>query len=140
VKKKSSVTKKDIKDWLTFTRTKDHILDKDQENLTKNIEKKIFKLDLHGFSLIEANSVVKKFILKSYSAGCRKILIVTGKGLRSKVKENPYISEKFNVLKNSIPEFIKNEEDLKNKISNISVASLKDGGEGAFYIFLKKKL
>ena len=139
MKKKSSVTKKDIKDSLAFTQTKDHIFDKDEGDLTKDSNKKIFKLDLHGLSLIEANSVVKKFILKSYSAGCRKILIVTGKGLRSKVSKNPYISQKFNVLKNSIPEFIKNEDDLKNKISNISTASLKDGGDGAFYIFLKKK-
>ena len=82
--------------------------------------------------------MVTKFIIKSYEDGVDKIIIITGKGLRSKVHKNPYLSEKMNILKNSVPEFIKNDEDLFEKISRMSTADLKDGGGGAFYIFLRK--
>jgi len=41
------------------------------------------------------------------------------------------------VLKYSVPEYIKNDENLSNKIHRISTADIKDGGEGAIYIFLK---
>ena len=99
---------------------------------------KVRKLDLHGFSLIEANKKVKKFIIESFNNGYKKLLIVTGKGARSKSHENPYISEKLSVLKYSVPEYINNDENLINKISKISTADLNDGGEGAIYIFLKK--
>ena len=72
--------------------------------------------------------------------GTKRLLIVTGKGLRSKSYDNPYISEKLSVLRYSVPEFIKNDENLNNKISRISNADVKDGGEGAIYIFLKNKI
>ena len=85
------------------------------------------------------NGLLKKFIIESFAKGYKKLLIITGKGLRSKVHNNPYLSEQMNVLKHSVPEFIKNDEDLFGKISKISTADLKDGGEGAFYIFLKRK-
>ena len=99
---------------------------------------KVPRLDLHGFSLEQANKTTKDFITKSFNNGCKKILIVTGKGSRSKSYDNPYLSEKLSTLKYSIPDYINNDESLINKISKISKADLKDGGEGAFYIFLKK--
>ena len=98
---------------------------------------KVQKLDLHGYSLIKSNKIVKKFIIKSFNNGYRKLLIVTGKGLRSKHHNNPYLSEKLSVLKYSVPEYIKNDENLNHKISKISKADVKDGGDGAIYIFLK---
>ena len=94
-------------------------------------------MDLHGFSLSQSNKIVKKFIIESFNRGYKKLLIITGKGLRSKSYNNPYVSEKLNVLKYSVPEFIKNDENLNNKISRTSKAAIKDGGEGAIYIFLK---
>ena len=104
----------------------------------KNTEiNKVRKLDLHGSSLVEANEMVKNFIIKSFNDGYKKLLIVTGKGLRSKSYDNPYLSEKLSTLKYSVPEYIKNDENLDKKISKIVQADLKDGGEGAIYIFLK---
>ena len=139
MKKKYSVAPKDKKDWITFTKRLVNIYDKDanftKQDTTKN---KIRRLDLHGLSLNQANNVVKEFIIESFKNGYRKLLIITGKGLRSKVHKNPYLSEQMNVLKHSVPEFIQNDEDLFEKISRMSTADLKDGGEGAFYIFLKK--
>jgi len=138
VKKKHFVTPKDKKDWDVFTKQMGDISPKESDLLKKNIEiNKVKKLDLHGSSLIEANKIVKKFIIESFNNGYKKLLVVTGKGLRSKSYNNPYVSEKLNVLRYSVPEFIKNDENLNNKISRIAQADIKDGGEGAIYIFLK---
>ena len=139
MKKKYTVTSKDKKDWIDFTKRLENIFDKDANFIKQNTSvNKIGKLDLHGLSLNQANKIVKKFIIESFEKGYKKILIITGKGLKSKVHKNPYLSEQMNILKYSVPEFIKNDEDLFEKINRISTADLKDGGEGAFYIFLKK--
>ena len=98
---------------------------------------KVPRLDLHGFSLEEANKKVKKFIIESFNYGYKKLLIVTGKGSRSKSYDNPYLSETLSILKYSVPEYIKNDENLSCKISQITEADLKDGGKGAIYIFFK---
>ena len=140
MKKKYSVKTKDRKDWVAFTKQLETVFDKDRNFTTQDTTANIMRrLDLHGLSLDKANEIVRKFIIKSLEDGCKKLLIITGKGLRSKVHNNPYLSEQMNVLKYSVPEFIKNEQDLVKKISKISTASLKDGGEGAFYIFLRKQ-
>ena len=140
MKKKYPVTPKDKKDWIAFTKHLENIYNKDVDSIKQNTtENKIRRLDLHGLSLNQANKIVKKFIIESFEGGYKKLLIITGKGLRSKVHKNPYLSEQMYVLKYSVPEFIKNDEDLSNKISSISTkAEPKDGGEGAFYIFLKR--
>ena len=140
MKKKYPPTIKDQEDWSAFTKQKKRIYDKDEDLVIQNNELyRIRKLDLHGFPLDKANKVVKKFINESFEDNYKKLLIITGKGLRSKVKENPYLSEQMSVLKYSVPEFIKNDEDLSDKINRISEADIKDGGEGAFYIFLNNK-
>jgi len=139
VKKKFTVPSKDKKDWVDFTENIGDIRLKESDFPDQKKEiNKIKKLDLHGFSLSEANKVVKKFIIESFDNGYKKLLIITGKGLRSKSQNNPYLSEKLSVLKYSIPEYINSDENLNNKIIKISEADLKDGGKGAIYIFLKK--
>ncbi|MBA1338702.1 MAG: DNA-nicking endonuclease, Smr domain [Pelagibacterales bacterium] len=138
MKKKNFVSLQDKKDWLDFTKNIGEISPKKEDLLEKNEENnKIQKLDLHGFSLKEANDEVKNFIIKFFYKGVKKLIIITGKGSRSKSYNNPYVSETLGVLKNSIPDFIKNDENLNSKILKISSASIKDGGEGAIYIFLK---
>ena len=138
VKKKYIVATKDRNDWISFTKKMGSITVKEVDSVQQNLKiNKVAKLDLHGFSLSEANKEVKKFIIESFQDGYKKLLIITGKGLKSKSHNNPYLSEKLNVLKYSVPEYITNNENLINKISKISKASLKDGGEGAIYIFLK---
>jgi len=84
------------------------------------------------------NKIIKKFITASFEQGYKKLLIITGKGLRSKVYDDPYSSKDMNVLKYSIPEYITNDEDLFNKITKISKADLKNGGEGAIFVHLKQ--
>ena len=140
MKKKYSVSPKDKNDWINFTKKMDNILVKEDDFLQENKEKnKIRRLDLHGYSLEDANRLVKKFITESFNKNYRKLLIVTGKGSRSKSYDNPYVSKNLNILKNSIPEYIKNDHELMSIISNFQQARIEEGGEGAFYIFLKKK-
>ncbi len=138
MKKKYTVPSKDKKDWMNFIKEMDDVRDK-EVNLNKQNQEinKTRKLDLHGNSLTEANKIVRKFIIESFNKGERKLLIVTGKGSRSKSYENPYVSEKLSVLKYSIPDYIKNDKDLSQKIHKIENANPKDGGEGAISIFLK---
>lgn len=140
MKKKFSVNSKDKQAWESFVSKLDKIEDKDSFVQKSNVNKKsTMKIDLHGLSLQDANEAVKKFIYKGKKDGHKKLLVITGKGLRSKVYNDPYRSERMSVLKYAVPEFIKNNQDLFCKISKISQADVKDGGEGAFYIFLKSK-
>ena len=138
VKKKYIASSIDKKDWIDFTKQIGNIKPKEADLFQENIQiNKVSKLDLHGLSLKESNKKVKEFIIESSNRGYKKLLVITGKGLRSKSYSNPYISEKLNVLRNSVPEFIKDDEDLRNKISKVLEADIRDGGEGAIYIFLK---
>ena len=116
------------------------------ENLNisyQDYKKRIFKtkhIDLHGFTLEEANNKIEKFIEESYENGVTKIIVVTGKGLHSSNEKDPYVSKDLSILKYSVPEFIENHIELMKKIIEIKDAKVEDGGSGAFYIFLKKKL
>ena len=137
VKKKYSVKSKDKNDWVTFTKEISHIYDKDIDNEKQNIKiGTIKKLDLHGFSLEDANKIVKKFIIESHENNLKQLLIITGKGSRSETHKNPYLSEKMSVLRYSVPEFIKNDEELIKIVRKLSTDNLKDDGKGSFYIFL----
>jgi len=129
---------KNKKDWQSFISNKAKVLDKDlsvkedkQINLTK-------KIDLHGFSLEKANQIIDQFINECFKENITRIIVITGKGLRSNNTSNPYVSKDLSILKNSVPEFIKSNIDLMKKIKNIEEAKIEDGGSGAFNIFLKK--
>ena len=129
---------KDKKDWQNFISNKEKILDKD---LSVKIEKQIDstkRIDLHGFSLENANLIIDEFINKCFKENVTRIIVITGKGLRSNNVSNPYVSKDLSILKNSVPEFIKSNIDLMKKIKNIEEAKIEDGGSGAFNIFLKK--
>ena len=134
----SKISEKDRKTWDEFLSNNQKLPDKDIVQ-NKTIVKKIRSLDLHGKTLDEANSIIENFIKKSYEDKVQKLIIVTGKGLHSDNEKDPYVSKDLGILKYSIPEFVRNNEDLMKIISNISEASVKDGGTGAFYIFLKKR-
>ena len=95
---------------------------------------------MHGYTLDEANKVISDFIKNCYDEKVNKIIVVTGKGLHSDNEKNPYVSKNFSILKYSIPEYISNNKSLMNIINEIKDAKIEDGGDGAFYILLKKNL
>ncbi len=130
---------KDKKDWKKFINSNEKVEIKDNPNLkTQNIfSEKV--IDLHGYTLEEANKEVKYIIEKYYKEGVNKINIITGKGTRSKNKYDPYQSTDLSILKYSIPDFIKNDQELMLKIKQINFDEVNDLNKGSFSIFLKKK-
>ncbi len=130
---------KDKKDWEKFLSSNEKLPDKDLK-FSKEKTQKIRSLDLHGYTLEEANKNIEIFIDKSFHDGVNKLIIITGKGLHSQNESNPYVSKNLSILKYSVPEFIINNNDVMKKINYLEDANIKDGGEGAFYIYLKKKI
>ena len=130
---------KDKKDWENFLSNKEVLKDKDSLELKKKVTK-TQSLDLHGFTLDEANKEIDHLIRQSYKNGTSKLIIVTGKGLHSEHEKDPYVSKDLGILRYSVPEYIKNNNELMSMIYEIKTADIEDGGSGAFYIFLKKKL
>ena len=136
---KRKISDKDKKDWKNFISNKEKLSNKDLYLSNNKIEKEIIKtIDLHGFSLENANNVIEEFITKCFENNVSKIIVITGKGLRSKSAENPYVSKDLSILKHSVPDFIKSRQNLMKIIKQIKEANIEDGGKGAFYIFLKK--
>ena len=134
----SKISEKDTKIWDEFLSKNPKLPNK--ETVQTEIQvKKTRTLDLHGKSLEEANQIIDNFIKKSFENKVQKLIIVTGKGLHSKNDKDPYVSKDLGILKYSIPDYLSKNSDLMKMISNISEASIKDGGSGAFYISLKKK-
>ena len=129
---------KDKKDWEKFLSSKEKLVSKDPEDKIKNYNK-IRSIDLHGYSLDEANRKIKDLILKSFENGIEKLRIITGKGIHSKNEKDPFVSKKLGILKYSVPDFLSKDLELNSIIKSLSSAKIEDGGEGAFYIYLKKK-
>ena len=133
----NNISDKDKKDWHKFINSTEKLPNKDFK-YQKNKNLKIRSIDLHGYTLDEANKTIEDFINKAFSENINKLIIVTGKGLHSENEEDPYVSKDLGILKYSVPEFITNNSSLMNMINEITDAKVEDGGEGAFYIFLKK--
>ena len=132
-----NISDKDKKDWQTFISSKNKLPNKDLKiQVKKNL--KINTIDLHGYTLAEANDEIEQFILKSFEEKINKLIVVTGKGIHSNVDKDPYVSKDLSILKYSVPEFVKKKPELMSKIVDIKEADIKDGGSGAFYIYLKK--
>ena len=132
------ISDKDKKDWQDFISSKDKVSNKDLR-IKKNNYEKTRTIDLHGFTLDEANKKIQNFILKAFEDKVSKLIIVTGKGIHSDVEKNPYVSKDLSILKYSVPEFISNNNLLMSKIREIADAKIEDGGSGAFYIYLKRR-
>ena len=132
-----NISDKDKKDWHKFINSTEKLPNKDFK-YQKNKNQKIRSIDLHGYTLEEANKTIEDFINKAFSENINKLIVVTGKGLHSENGKDPYVSKDLGILKYSVPEFITNNVSLMNMINEITDAKVEDGGGGAFYIFLKK--
>jgi len=132
------ISDKDKKDWESFLNSREKIPNKDQIDKIKKNYKTVL-IDLHGYTLEEANKKIEKFIKNAHENDIYKIIVVTGKGIHSQSQKNPYVSKDLSILKYSVPEFISNNKSLMNLIIQIKEAKIEDGGSGAFYLYLKKK-
>ena len=132
-----NISDKDKKDWHQFINSTEKLPNKDfKHQKIKNL--KVRSIDLHGYTLDEANKTIEEFISKAFSENVNKLVVVTGKGLHSENEKDPYVSKDLGILKYSVPEFIKNNNNLNKIISKTEGAKIDDGGSGAFYIYLKK--
>ena len=132
------ISDKDRRDWESFLNSREKIPNKDQTDKIKKNYKTVL-IDLHGYTLEEANKKIEKFIKNAHENNIYKIIVVTGKGIHSQSQKNPYVSKDLSILKYSVPEFISNNKSLMNLIIQIEEAKIEDGGSGAFYLYLKKK-
>ena len=133
------ISDKDKQDWENFLKNREKIPNKDSVKKKNIRHQKIKKIDLHGYTIEEANKTIEQFIQKSFDESVTKIIVITGKGLRSKNVENPYLSKDLSILKYSVPEFIEKNKSLSRFIIDTTDAKIEDGGSGAFYIYLKNK-
>jgi DNA-nicking Smr family endonuclease len=133
------ISDKDKIDWENFISNREKIPNKDFISQKKIRQEKVKKIDLHGYTLEEANRAVKHFVQKCFDESVTKIIVITGKGLRSKNVSNPYVSKDLSILKYSVPEFIESSKNLMKMIIEITDAKIEDGGSGSFYIHLKNK-
>jgi DNA-nicking Smr family endonuclease len=134
-----NISKKDKKDWESFVSSNEKLPNKDIK-LNKKKSLKTRAIDLHGYTLEQANKAIEDFIKESYLEKINKLIVVTGKGLHSQNEKDPYVSKDLSILKYSVPEFISNNKGLMNIIYEIKDAKIEDGGSGAFYIYLKKNI
>ena len=135
----NKISDKDKRDWQNFISSEEKIYNKDSSlSQTRTYKDEIKTIDLHGFSLENANKTIDEFISRCFEDKVSKITVITGKGLRSKNIDNPYVSKDLSILKNSVPQFIKSNSNLMKKIKSIKEAKTEDGGSGAIDIFLKK--
>ena len=133
------ISEKDKKDWENFINKNEKVDDKDNF-LKKNLNNTDhMEIDLHGYSLDEANKKIFEFINECYEKNIKSINIITGKGLRSKNVEDPYSSADLGMLKNSVPNYIKNNPELMGKIKHINFDDVMSKNKGNFNIYLKKK-
>ena len=134
------ISDQDKKDWKKFIDNNEKLENKDKEiqKDKKNFKKKT--IDLHGYTLENANKVINNFIVKCYLENVSKIKVITGKGSGSKNKMDPYLSTDLSILKYSVPNYIKNSSELMKKIKELDLDSVNDASQGTFDIILKKKL
>ena len=130
------ISKKDKKDWENFISSNEKLPNKDIRS-NKKLSLKTRSIDLHGYTLEQANTAIEEFIKESYLDGVNKLIVVTGKGLHSQNEKDPYVSKDLSILKYSVPEFLSTNTSLMNIIYETKDAKIEDGGAGAFYIYLK---
>ncbi|MCC7168019.1 MAG: Smr/MutS family protein [Rhodospirillales bacterium] len=97
------------------------------ERLAKGQMRIEARLDLHGWAEAEAHERLVAFLSASHAMGRRCVLVITGKGREGR-----------GVLKTNLPRWI-NEAALRPLVLAFTAAAIKDGGEGAFYVLLKRQ-
>ena len=138
MKKKEDISNSDKELWAEYLKNPKDIFDKELDEKKKFDRRERYRFDLHGFTLLQANEKVRELINSCQKQGFKEILLITGKGLHSNVDQNTYASKELSKLKFAVPEYLKSRKELSDKIIEIKEADIKDGGEGALIIKLKK--
>ena len=137
MKKKEDISNSDKKLWEEYLKNPKDIFDKELEGKKLPSRPERCRFDLHGFTLSEANEKIRELIVSCQKKSFKEILLITGKGLHSNVDKNAYVSKDLSKLRFAVPEYIKSQKELSDKVIEINEAEIKDGGEGALIIKLK---
>jgi len=137
VKKKEDISDAEKKLWDEYTKNPKDLFDKELDKIIL-YQAERYRFDLHGLTLQEANTKVRELIIYCQENNFKEILLITGKGLHSNTDQNTYVSKQLSKLKFSVPEYIKSQKELSDKIIGIEQANVEDGGDGAIIIRLKK--
>ena len=138
MKKKENISDTDKKLWEEYLKNPKDLFDKELKNKNPQNRNERYRFDLHGFTLLEANKKARELIIYCQENNFKEILLITGKGLHSNTDQNTYVSKELSKLKFSVPNYIKTQKNLLDKIVDITPAKINDGGEGAIIIKLKK--
>ena len=130
---------KDKKDWEKFINSSKKLENKDKNTTNEFFSYNEKSIDLHGYTLDEANQKISQFIENCYLQGVSKINIITGKGLRSQNLNDPYKSKDLSILKYSVPDYIKKNSEIMKKILKIDLDAVESPSKGNFDIILKSK-
>ena len=133
---KKKISQEDIIAWKKYTDNPTDVIDK-EKNQKKYFKNQRYKYDLHGFSLLDANKIIKRVIKSCVEKNYNEILLITGKGIHSSTDRDIYVSKDLSKLRYSVPEYIKLDLEISKYIESISKADVSDGGEGAIIIRLK---
>jgi DNA-nicking Smr family endonuclease len=138
VKKKEDISNIDKESWEEYLKNPKDIFDKELEGKNFSNRPARYRFDLHGFTLLEANKKIRELISFCQEKGFKEILLITGKGLHSNVDKNAYVSKDLSKLRFAIPEYIRSQKELSDKVIEIEEADIKDGGKGALVIQLRR--
>ena len=138
MRKKEDIPDIEKKIWEEYLKNPKDLFDKEIKNKKLHHQPKRFRFDLHGFTLLEANKKVRELIIYCQENSFNEILLITGKGLHSNTDQNTYVSQELSKLKFAVPEYIKMQKELSDKVISIEGAKINDGGEGAIIIKIKK--
>ena len=133
------ISDQDQKDWKKFVNSSEKLENKDKTIIKIQKNSNYKSIDLHGYTLENANKVISDFIDKCYSDDVKKIKVITGKGSRSKNKQDPYLSIDLSILKYSVPDYINSNQELLKIIKSINQSEIESISKGSFIILLKKK-
>ena len=97
------------------------------------------KIDLHGYSLVEAEKIFEEEIEGSYFSNTRLLLFVTGKGVKNTINQENSGQLYHGKIRSNIQRWVYNEKN-KRKISYFSQAHPAHGGAGSFYVYIRKKI
>ena len=138
MKKKEDISEVEKKIWEEYLENPKDLFDKELRIKKQSYPVQRYRFDLHGFTLLEANQKVRELIIYCQKNSFKEILLITGKGLHSNTDQNTYVSKELSKLKFAVPEYIRSQKELSDRIIEIEQANIRDGGEGAIIIKLKK--
>ncbi len=99
------------------------------------------RIDLHGMTLAQAQGALGGFVADAWARGLRLVLVITGKGLtdgRNGAADDGPIPRRPGALRHAVPAWLR-QAPLSGMVLDIRPAHRRHGGDGALYVYLRKR-